>query len=156
MSTFTQQASDHSTRHRRAGECNPLIVAATKDLFRNNAFRITGISVDATGCEVADHSKKLNMLKELGQHIPAQATAMALVPPPTHEEIREALEKLKDPEKRFIDEFFWFWPGKFGTSKSDPALQAVAQGKLNVAVDIWNQKSKGSPLTLFPRIIWLW
>ena len=146
MSTSTQQVSDHSTRHRGAGECKLLIAAATKDLFRKNAFRIAGISVDATGREVADHSKKLNMLKELGQQMPVQGTAMALVPPPTHEEIREALQKLKDPEKRFIDEFFWFWPEKFGASKSDPALQAVAQGKLNVAVDIWNQKSKGSPL----------
>ena len=146
MSISSEQVSDHPTRHRDAGNASRWIAAASKDLFRKNAFRIAGIAVDASGREVADHSKKLNMLKELGQQMPVQGTAMALVPPPTDEEIREALEKLKDPEKRFIDEFFWFWPEEFGASKSDPALQAVAQGKLNVAVDIWNQKSKGSPL----------
>jgi len=144
MSISSEQISDHPTRHRGAGECKPLIAAGTKDLFRKNAFRIAGIAVDASGREVADHSKKLNMLKELGQKVSVQNSAMALVPPPTHEEIREALEKLKDPEKRFIDEFFWFWPEDFGASKSDPAFQALAQGKLNAAVDIWNQKSKGS------------
>lgn len=146
MSISSEQVSDQSTRHRGATECKPLIAAATKDLFRKNAFRIAGLAVDSTGREVADHSKRLNLLKELGQNVSAHNSAMALVPPPSHEEIREALEKLKNPEMRFIDEFFWFWPQEFGDSKSDPAFQALAQGKLNAAVEIWNQKTKGSPL----------
>ena len=141
MSTISEKVGNQSTRHHGAVDCKPLIAAATKDLFRKNAFRIAGIAVDATGREVADHAKKLNISKELGQKMSAQNSAMASFPPPSHEEIREALEKLKDPEKRFVDEFFWFWPEEFGASRSDPAFQALAQGKLNAAVDIWNQKT---------------
>ena len=85
------------------------------------------------------------MLKELGQKVSAQNSAMALVPPPSHEDIREALEKLKDPEKRFIDEFFWFWPEEFGQSKNDPALQALSQGRLKTALEIWQKKYQQSP-----------
>ncbi len=99
-------------------ECKSLLDAATKDLFRKNAFRITGLSVDATAREVAKHVDKLKMLAELGQQPHTHAAAFSLKPPPSLDEIREAIQKLKDPEKRLIDEFFWFWPEEFGESKS--------------------------------------
>lgn len=118
-------------------ECKPLIDAATKDLFRRNAFRITGLSVDATTREVTRHADKLKMLAELGQDPHTQSAAFPMKPPPSLDEIREAIQKLKDPEKRVIDEFFWFWPEEFGNSESDPAMQALAKGDSAKAIDIW-------------------
>jgi hypothetical protein len=67
MSTPAQKDSERSSRQRGSSECKTLIDAATKDLFRKNAFRITGLSVDATTREVARHADKLKMLAELGQ-----------------------------------------------------------------------------------------
>lgn len=123
-------------------ECKPLIDAATKDLFRKNAFRITGLSVDATAREVARHADKLKMLAELGQDPHTQNSAFPMKPPPSLDDIREAIQKLKDPEKRLVDEFFWFWPEEFGKSQTDPAIQALAKGDLSSAIDIWSAKEK--------------
>lgn len=127
---------------RGSGECKPLLDAATKDLFRKNAFRITGLPVDATVREVSKHADKIKMLVELGQDPHTQSAALPIKPPPSLDEIREAIQKLKDPEKRLIDEFFWFWPEEFGQSQSDPAIRALTIGDLETAAQIWGAKEE--------------
>lgn len=143
MSTPTQQSSEPRSRQRGYSECKPLIDAATKDLFRKNAFRITGLSVDATTREVSRHADKLKMLAELGQDPHTLSAAFPMKPPPSLDEIREAIQKLKDPEKRLVDEFFWFWPEEFGNSQTDPAMQALAKGDSKTAIKIWTAKENG-------------
>lgn len=137
MSTPREKASERSSRQRGTSECKPLLDAATKDLFRKNAFRITGLSVDATTREISKHERDLKILAELEQ---IQGTAFSIKPPPTLDEIREAIQNLKDPEKRLIDEFFWFWPEEFGASKSDPGVQAVLRGNVDGAIKIWSAR----------------
>lgn len=124
--------------------CEPLVQAATKDLFRKNAFRITGLPVDATQRDIAKHSEKLKILAELGQDGQSQKPGLSLKPSSSVDEIREAIQKLKDPEKRLIDEFFWFWPEEFGESSSDAAMQALANGELEVASKIWMSRRNDS------------
>jgi hypothetical protein len=140
MSTPAEQNSESSSRQRASSECKPLIDAATRDLFRKNAFRIIGLPVHATTRDVAKHSDKLKMLAELGQDPHTQGAAFPMQPPPTLDEIREAIQKLKDPEMRLIDEFFWFWPEDFADGKSDPAMQALAKGDSKTAIEIWTAK----------------
>lgn len=137
MSTSANRESEPPTRSRPSTECMPLLEAATKHLFRRNAFRITGLPVDATSREVARHADKLKMLAELGQDPHSKSAAFPMNPSPGLDEIREAIQRLKDPEKRLVDEFFWFWPDEFGKSQSDPAMQALAKGDSNAALDIW-------------------
>lgn len=132
------------SRPRTSGDCKPLLDAATKDLFRKNAFRITGLSVDATTREVTKHADKIKMLAELGQDAHAQNSAFPIKPSPNLDDIREAIQKLKNPEKRFIDEFFWFWPEEFGQGHSDPAIQALIKGDLSSAIDIWSAKEESA------------
>ncbi len=120
-----------------------MLEAATMDLFRRNAFRIiTGLSVDATPRETALHANDLEMLAELRRNLPSAAFPME--PPPSLDEIRKAIHNLKDPEKRMVDEFFWFWPEEFGNSQSDPAIQALAKGDKNTAMDIWSTRENGA------------
>lgn len=123
------------------GECQPLIEACTLDLYQKNIFRITGLPVDATPKEVARQAQKLQMMDEMsgGGTLQSQA-AFPLAPPPTAEQIREALARMKEPEHRLVDEFFWYWPEKFGDSKNDPAIQAVLAGDGQKAVDIWVER----------------
>ena len=123
-------------------ECKPLLDAATKDLFRKNAFRITGLPVDATIREIAKHADKIKMLVELGQDPHTEGAAFPIKPPPTLDEIREAIQKLKDPEKRLIDEFFWFWPEEFGKSQSEAEMRALTIGDLESASAIWSSKEE--------------
>lgn len=127
MSTTSEQVSDRQTRHRDVSECKSLIAASTKDLFRHNAFRITGLAVDATAREVIRHADKLKMLLELGQEPHAKNNAHPLDPPPTIDEIREAIQKIKDPEKRLIDEFFWFWPGRIWEKRFRPSVTSLGK-----------------------------
>ncbi|MFZ0828921.1 MAG: response regulator [Verrucomicrobiia bacterium] len=136
----SEEQSTRSSRDRTSSECKPLLDAATKDLFRKNAFRITGLSVDATTREVDRHAGKLKMLAEFGQDTHTGGAAFAIKPPPSLDDIRDAIQKIKDPEQRLIDEFFWFWPQEFGKSQSDPAIQALAKGDSKTAVEIWNSK----------------
>jgi hypothetical protein len=79
----------------------------------------------------------LKRLEEFGAADEVVTHAYALRPPPTVEQIRAATQRLKDPEHRLIDEFFWFWPREFGKGADDPALQALQQGDQAMAVRIW-------------------
>src|ERR1700730_17713431 len=126
-----------------SSESKAVLDVATKDLFRKNAFRITGLPVDATARDLAKHAEKLKVLAELGQD-PHPTAAFPLRPSATLEEIRSAIQKLKDPERRLIDEFFWFWPQTFGQSQSDAAIEALQEGHLQTAADIWMSRRKDS------------
>jgi hypothetical protein len=125
------------SRHPENLECKPLINAATRNLYRNNAFRITGLPIDAANREIAKHVEKLRMMAELGQTQTGNKCAFSLNPSPTTDDIREAIQKLKDPELRVIDEFFWFWPAEFGKGQSDPAIQALTKNDSQTAHQIW-------------------
>jgi hypothetical protein len=142
MSTTGQSEAAQASRKRGSSACLPLIDAATKDLFRKNAFRITGLPVDATAREEAKHNDKIKQLAELEKDPHTQGAAFPIKPPPNLDEIREAIQKLKDPEKRLIDEFFWFWPEEFGNSQADPAMRALSIGDLETASQIWSGKEE--------------
>jgi len=131
---------EQSTRRSASPSCKPLLDAATPELFQANAFRITGLPVDATAREITKHADKLKMMEELGQGEAAHTAAFALNPPPTVDQIRNAIQKLKDPEQRVVDEFFWFWPERFGRGISDPSIRALADGDSNKALEIWGGK----------------
>src|SRR5271157_4448866 len=122
--------------------CQPLIEAANLNIYRENPFRITGLPTDAGSKDMARHAGKLKMLEELGHSNDANAFAFALNPPPSLEQIRAAFQRLKDPEKRIIDEFFWFWPENFGenTNTSDLAIEALRNGDAFGAHDIWAER----------------
>ena len=120
--------------------CKPLLEAATPEMFQVNAFRITGLPVDATAREITKHADRLKIMEELGHGDAAHTYAFALKPPPSVDQIRDAIQKLGDPERRIVDEFFWFWPDQFGNSARDPAIQALAAGDRETALDIWTAK----------------
>ncbi|MFC1952610.1 hypothetical protein ACFLWR_00570 [Chloroflexota bacterium] len=50
----------------------------------------------------------------------------------------EAQQRLIDPELRFVDEFFWFWPLSPNFAEDgDEALMAIKQRDMKKALDIW-------------------
>ncbi len=109
-----------------AGPCTPLFEVATPTVFVNNAFRISGLPVDASPTEIA---KRFEALKRWD--------GLSGEPPATLEQLRDAERRLQSPEHRLIDEIFWFWPVTESGSKSDPALNAVAAGDYTTAKNIW-------------------
>jgi hypothetical protein len=128
--------------HDHATGCAPLMQACTLQLYKKNIFRITGLPVDATTKEIARQAQKLQMQEEIGEEITGSKPAFALKINPTSEEIRAALSRMKEPQHRLVDEFFWYWPEKFGESKNDPAIQAMMSGDAQGAINIWRQRQK--------------
>jgi hypothetical protein len=141
-----------------SGTCKALLAAATPEMFRANAFRITGLPVDATTRVIIKHADKLKMMEELGQGKRAHTRAFALTPPPGVDQIRDAIQALRDPERRIVDEFFWFWPDAFGSSAQDPAIQALAVGERETALEIWTLKeaSPTAGVTAMHNVAVLW
>lgn len=122
--------------------CPPLMEACTLALYQKNIFRVTGLPVDATSKEVSRQAQKLQMLEEIGGGSTGPQPAFPLAVPPTTDEIRAALSRMKEPEHRIVDEFFWYWPEEFGASKSDPAIQAMLAGDTETAVRLWRDGEK--------------
>lgn len=114
-----------------------LLKAATPDLYRRNAFRLTGLPVTASAREVARQADKLKMLADLGGQAAQQFSVIPGMEPPTAEEVREATQRLKDVEARALDEFFWFWPEDWEKPESDEAFAAIKRHDLDAAFSIW-------------------
>lgn len=118
-------------------ECKVLIEVAGRELYQNNAFRVTGLPSSASGREITKHGVRLKLQEELGNDEPPVSGAFVREPPPSLDEIRTALQRLKSPERRIVDEFFWFWPMPTATDAGDAALDAVQQGQADKAIAIW-------------------
>ena len=130
----------------QTSECKSLMDACTLTLYEKNIFRITGLPVDATAKDVSKQVQKLQMLEEMGGETVAPKPAFARVSGSTSDEIRDALARMRDPEHRMVDEFFWYWPETFGNSKEEPAIQALLAGDAQEAVAIWTRREKGGSI----------
>lgn len=126
----------------------PLLKTARPSVYKNNAFRITGLDVDASPPEIARQIQKLEMVHRLGLG-EAEGVVGPFSSKQQHnlEAIEEARRRLNDPELRIVDEFFWFWPTRHGEHQSelwgpnrssdDPALQALRRDDIALAIRIW-------------------
>lgn len=118
-------------------ECETLLEAATPELYRRNAFRVTGLPVTIGMREVKRRLHALKAAKRLG--LPAQPSGggyLPFQPPLSDDEISAAIRRLQDPEARLIDEFFWFWPQDLNTPE-DEALRFLKDHRVNDARDVW-------------------
>lgn len=140
--TTTISSSSTSTTTSPSVGLEILFSAAHPHLFRKNAFRVTGLAVEATAGEIARHVEKLRMTAKYGggNRLPSP---LPLTPPPDNDLIREAVDRLRDPERRLIDEFFWFWPHKLGDSRDDESLAALRNGDEGKATAIWKKQESG-------------
>lgn len=134
-------------------EFAPLLEIATPDVYRRNAFRVTGQSVDVNSRELERHAEKARMRERLGMPSEPIGGPLPLDPPPDAEGIREATLRLRDPEKRLAEEFFWFWPMTPGRSASDEALQALSEGRPRAAVKEWRKHAYVNPDALSQEVL---
>ncbi|MGH4023070.1 MAG: hypothetical protein ACRDRV_00625 [Pseudonocardiaceae bacterium] len=83
------------------------------DLYRDNIFRITGLPVDATPRMISRQREKFRLAFVAGTAPPSVQGPFRLDPPPSEDAVQAAFEGFRDPERRLVDELFWFWrPGQ--------------------------------------------
>jgi hypothetical protein len=115
--------------------------SATPDLYHRNGFRVLELPVDASTKEVNRRKQMVEMAATNGVPLPpGPGRSFPLDPAPDEFTVRDAVQRLGDPERRLVDEFFWFWPHEQGQSKSDQGLQHLAQGNHERASEIWSQQ----------------
>lgn len=134
MSAHTSQ---HSASDDPLESCQELAELASPKLFEHNAFRITGLSVDSSTRDIRKRGEVLKKLELIGYGHAEHQSIFALDPPPSVEQIKAALERLQHPEKRLLDEMFWFWPIRQNGGKEDEALRALANSDTQGAFNIW-------------------
>jgi hypothetical protein len=107
------------------------------NLYIINSFRITGLAVDASPRDVARQGERLKIMQKLDA---APIKIRGILPLELEKDdhgLRDAIHRLYDPDKRLVDELFWFWPQIFGQSREDMALQALLRGDRDGALKIW-------------------
>ncbi len=141
----TRNSSQDDGPNVRSLACKPLIEVADRNLFQQNAFRITGLSSRASSREITKHGDKLKIQEELGGAAPSSSGAFTRQPAATLDEIRDALQRLRTPDRRLIDEFFWFWPTTSENGHPDAALEVLRQGEADAAISIWRTQENEEP-----------
>lgn len=113
-----------------AGGLPDLMAVAFPDLYRRNAFRVLGLAVDATPRQLRRRHDEVRAAQRLGRAVPAGGV-LPLSPAPTAAEMEEALQRLRDPVRRIVEELFWFWP-----LRDDPSNAKDLPGR-------WRQRAGG-------------
>lgn len=122
--------------------CVTLLKAATPELYRDNAFRVLGLLTTATTRDIERHQRNLKMSAKLGIGSTGQDQRGYLpLPPPDDDAIQRATERLRDPESRFIDEFFWFWTPRTASAR-DEALDLLFANRVNETAGILEQQKE--------------
>jgi hypothetical protein len=114
-----------------------LLEKATPDLFRLNAFRVTGLSAEATPREISRQVKMLQMKAKLDGLASIRSAELPMDTPPDSDAIRTAAHSLQDTEQRFLHEIFWIWPDTRqpgGNLKLWPELEVGPDGPSTVAL----------------------
>ncbi len=114
-----------------------LLDAAQPHLYRLNAFRATGLPVDATARDINRQARLMQIMEKYGRADSNTCGPFALDPSPGASEIQQAVQRLRDPERRLVDEFFWFWPHTLSESSKDSALAALSRNDIETARSIW-------------------
>lgn len=114
-----------------------LLDAARPTLYHSNAFRITGLPVQASARDITRQASRLDIAARVGGTVPSGAGPFPLAPAPDRDSVRDAIDRLRDPERRLIEELFWFWPHDPSNGTSDAALGLLCRGETKSAIELW-------------------
>jgi hypothetical protein len=133
-------------------ECPQLLDICGPDVYRRNAFRLLAADVDHKSRQIKRAEKELTAAIAVDDLAGEYSDAFRPDPLPTREELSQAGRDLADAQKRFIHEFFWFWPLEWGESDSDEVLNLLKANKAKAAQQRWQQiAANGSPASLVAR-----
>ncbi|MET9679241.1 hypothetical protein [Streptomyces coeruleorubidus] len=89
------------------------------DLYRRNAFRVTGASTRAARRTIVRRRQQIATAAKAGVAV-GPAGALPLPDAAGPEELRTAFDVLDHPQRRIVDELFWFWEAPDASDVSCP------------------------------------
>ena len=114
------------------------------DIVLNNPFRVLGLPATATTRDITKRISDLETFAELGKvkTFPNDLSVLGSIDR-SLESIKDAARKIEQTEGRLFHSFFWF---RQGDSVDELALESLAAGNTEEALDIWNKQlgKKGS------------
>jgi CheY-like chemotaxis protein len=87
------------------GDYEALLEMVEPQLYDHNAFRLTGLLIDSSLRDISKAAERLEMVAKGFGSAEAAASSFSKTPP-SAEEVRTALQCLKVPEQRLLQEFF--------------------------------------------------
>ncbi|MGH3916592.1 MAG: hypothetical protein ACRDTC_24750 [Pseudonocardiaceae bacterium] len=85
-----------------------LLEISGPDLYRRNAFRITGLPTDASARAVRERRQQVAAALAVGACVRSDSELL-LPAPATPHQFGAAFDDLDDVQRRVIEELFWFW-----------------------------------------------
>jgi hypothetical protein len=128
-----------SPNQAQLGDYEALLELAGPDLYRHNAFRITGLSTIATTREIGRQLERIKMSEKIGSLAVHSTGFLPLDPPANIDLVRESIHRLRNPERRLIEEFFWFWPSE--EADVDSSHQLLLNGDIRPAIEVWTKNA---------------
>lgn len=126
-----------ASRHSDQEAAAILRSSVTSLLFRGNGFRILELPVNAGNREIARRKQTIEMAARNELEVPpGPVRILPLDPAPDEYAVREAVQRLGDPEKRIVDELFWFWPQPDAKVLADPCFEPLLQGQCEAAASL--------------------
>lgn len=108
------------------------------ELVLNNPFRVLGLPATATNRDIAKRISDLETFAELGKAKAYSNDFPGLgALDRSLEAIKDAARKIEQPEGRLFHSFFWF---RTGDSVDELALDSLAAGNVDEAVDLWDKQ----------------
>lgn len=93
----------------RADISGVLVSVLDDSPYRHNAFRLAGLRVDATSRQLRTRLTELEASQNLAAPLRGDSV-LPVSPPPDLVDVKAALNRLRDPVQRLVQEVFWFWP----------------------------------------------
>jgi hypothetical protein len=120
-----------------------LLEVAGPQLYRRNAFRITGLPTDADRRAVRHRQQKIIPALEMGID-PGLGHSLPVEP----DDVRRAFDLiLGDPRRRLVDELFWLWDTPGATCGCSQALHVDHDKAVQAHSAALDQEAMGDSLT---------
>jgi len=109
------------------------------EIYKNNAFRLLQIPTTSADRDITRRKQILEISRKTQAPIPdGPCKIFPVDPDENHLDANSLVDSLRDPVKRFYQEFFWFWPISTEKNYPDPALQALSNGAIDQGRMIWS------------------
>ena len=118
-----------------------LVQIAGIDLYNENGFQILSLPIGAKAPEITKRQQMFeNNIKHQMPIHPGKGVSISDKPIKDEFILSEVVERLRSPEKRIVDEFFWLWPSHHSPESDEVAHNFIRQGDLASAIEHWKNQ----------------